>query len=123
MRYREVCDRFRDLVAARDACSREWQISDAVVLTVEFDIYEAARMEVGSLEHSRPTTRNLPYVRMVLFDARLAKRIDTAQLTPPELVTLAEMSRMVTAWASGELDVLPDSTSSVIAERLRAGSV
>lgn len=119
MRYREVCERFRVLVDARTACSREWRLSETVVMCVEFDIFEAARMEIAPLEHSRPYQRISPFIRVVFFDAKLAVRIDASQLSPPELVRAAELRTIVNAWASDELEQLPPSTSTVIAERLR----
>ena len=41
MRYSQIRTLYEKMVAAQAACSREWRISDTLVMCVEFDMYAA----------------------------------------------------------------------------------
>ena len=108
---------FGDLLAARDTCSREWGISDHVVMLVEFDIFSAARMAVPGHTETRHGARPNRPIRITFFD-RNAVRIDVGSLAPADLKRIAEHAAIVDDWCAGRLAAMPASSSTLIADRL-----
>lgn len=117
MRYPDVLAAFEAFVVARNACSREWKISEAVVMCLEFDIFAAARLSMLIPSHTEGRAGMGRMIKITYFD-RNAMRVDAGQLTPPERVTAAARQEEVDLWMKGGT-ALPVSTSSVIADRLR----
>jgi len=119
MRYQQVCERFSALLSARDDSAREWQVSDHVVMVVEFDIFSAAKTWISV---PCATGRRDPLVRIAFFERQpgdAVARVDAAHLPPVELKRASEFRALVDRWVAGDLDELPPSTSRIVGDRLR----
>ncbi len=124
MRYQEAIQKY---LAARQASSREWRLSDTLVMCVELDASPAdAFGTITMAEHSSQRRRGPRFVRITLFRLGVdsargwdATEVDTQRgLSREEFMVLDAQRRVVEDWISGRLDLLPPSTSTVIADRL-----
>ncbi len=118
MRYQDVCTRLEQLLVARSECSREWAISDSVVMWVEFDIAAAVRISLAIPGHTEPRhmTRTPRLVKVMFFDLG-GLRVLRESMTTTEQLRIDVLQRSIDGWVSGECEALPPSTSSVISER------
>lgn len=115
MRYEEMV---RQFLAARAGCSREWAISDSLVMCVELDLSvdPLRRITSGSQRSQKPS-----FLRVTLFrfiDVGMVASWGPGDPEPPwegdEAARLAEHRSDIEAWASGRLDSLPASTSTKV---------
>ncbi len=121
MRYENVRDRFDAFQAAREACSREWELSDDTVMCLELDV-GAASVRVD-LESSFVKSDDLELFRITYYDMALdpPAGISGALLSASERTRADAFHAHIARWSRGEGD-LPSSTSSRMASRVRRGA-
>ncbi len=124
MRYQEVVRRY---LSVRGASSREWALSDTLVMCVEIDMSPAYARGLFANASSSHHTVGGQFLRVTLFRVprdgeprRIIGAGDGDALTPNESANLQAASQWVADWVTGDKDSLPDSTSTAIAQRLRA---
>jgi len=123
LRYQDAIQQY---LSVRAASSREWRISDTLVMCVDLDVSQEALGTVTMAEHSSQRRRGPRFVRMTMFrlgddSARGwdATEVDTQRgLSREEYLLYDHQRRVVHDWISGLRDSLPDSTSTVISDRL-----
>lgn len=118
MRYQEVCSRFSSFVQARDAVAREWEISKATVMCVEFDLSSAVRLVVAPRSTQPQETGGAQFVRVTFFDS-VGLPVPLGRLSSAELGKAKEYQRTINRWVAGEVEVLPESTSTRMADKFR----
>jgi hypothetical protein len=124
MRYQDVRDRLQQISQAQGACSREWAVTDDLIMCVDLDM--STSLPRCPL-HSEPTHRAWPRCLRVSFFRR-SERDEGAdawihaggadRLEPVERAAVAGRQRQIHEWVVGDLAELPPSTSTVIAARL-----
>lgn len=129
MRYSQIRTLYEKMVAAQAACSREWRISDTLVMCVEFDMYAAMSESHANPDHSDRDVRAQlgPMMRVSMFGTRAIgtlRMVGSDQLrlqgySDAECNEASRRRRLVDDWMMGNSDELPPSTSSLIADRLR----
>lgn len=115
MRYEEMV---RQFLAAREGCSREWAISDSLVMCAELDLSvdPLRRITSGSQRSHKPS-----FLRVTLFrflDVGMVASWGPGDPLPrwegDEAVRVQEYRSAIEAWAAGKLDALPASTSTKV---------
>ncbi len=116
MRYQEVCERFSAFIAARDTVTREWEISKATVMCVEFDLGSAVRLVVSPRSTQPTETAGAQLVRVTFFD-QVGLPVPLSRLTSPELLEAKDRQRAINRWIAGEAESLPASNSTRLADK------
>ncbi len=121
MRYENVRDRFDAFQVAREACSREWKLSDNTVMCLELDV-GAASLRVD-LESSFVKNDDPELFRITYYDTAIdpPAGISIALLSASERSCADAFHAHVSRWYRGEGD-LPASTSSRMSSRVRRGA-
>jgi hypothetical protein len=125
MRYREVVQRY---LSARGASSREWALSDTLVMCVELDMSAPSYARGLFATSSSQRQKGPRFVRLTMFrvypDRKpfLLSGSEEPPLTQIEEGNLRDVHRWVEDWICGRRDSLPPSNSTAIAECLRHDS-
>jgi hypothetical protein len=122
MHYQEVVRRYLSVLSA---ISREWALSETLVLCVELDLSQSAAH--GLLASSSSQRQRGPqFLRVTMFRVRpglapflLTGAGDEAPLTRVEEENFKTANQWIEHWTAGSRSALPDSTSTVVADRLR----
>lgn len=136
MRYPEVCARVEQFIAAREACGREWTISESLVMCVQLDVARLAAMVMPVAHSSSRTHGRWPSglrVTMFWFGPSGVTRcwvddpgVDPAtDISTGERATIADYRTMVGQWVVGKAQDLPPSNSTRVyeyAQKLKPGS-
>lgn len=134
MRYQDVVYLFEEFAKARSHCSREWLISDTLVMCVEVDMTSMTSMALPN--HSRRDAvpgigiLRVSYHRFDAEDLVMSWCDDAPSpakgwgylVQDEERRAVYDRRCSVTSWAMGKVDELPPSTSTKIADRLRNGA-
>ena len=123
MRYLDVVERFAGVLTSS---SREWAVTDTLVMCTELDLsamWAAARRVPA---HSERQPKGPMFLRVTLFRRRDEAWVRHDQwsshqdpLTSRELDLLAIHQGVVDDWVAGRCNELPPSTSTSIADRIR----
>jgi hypothetical protein len=122
MRYSDVCEVFATAAAAHASCSREWKISDTLVMCLEFDITSMTR--APRPDHS--DRGNGPrLLRMTMFRKCSGGQWCSWRDLDPQAAAISEdenacawhYREAVVGWVNDLAD-LPASTSTVVSERV-----
>ncbi len=125
MRYQEVVRRY---LSVRGASSREWAISESLVMCVEIDMScDDLELGHGLFATASSSNHRVPqFLKVTLFRVRperepwvITGAVDDDPLTSGERVDVAQHQREVNEWVAGRLATLPPSTSTVITNRLQ----
>jgi hypothetical protein len=122
MRHQDVRVLLQQLIIARDECSREWRLSDTVVMCLEFDLFWAMTPWSRSVPEHSERRHGVPpqLVKITFFDVPSTSRVEEESLSPPARALAAELRTMVSDWVCGRIDRMPPSTSTALSIRLRS---
>jgi hypothetical protein len=125
MRYGEVV---RHYLSAREASSREWEISPTLVMCVELDASQDGYLTLAVATCSSQQRRAPHLLRVTLFrvhddsvhgwDATPVPLPQSGRLDDHENVAVAQHRAVIDEWVRGSREQLPPSTSTKIGDRL-----
>jgi hypothetical protein len=129
VRYDEVIRRY---LSVREASSREWSLSPALVMTVEVDMSADTYVTMAVGASSSQRRRGPQLLRVTVFrafyngpDGDSFHGIDISQVSRPDLMfkadevaAIEQWKAVIDRWARGAIDDLPPSTSRVLMDRL-----
>lgn len=129
MRYQEVV---RQYLSVREGSSREWGISESLVMCVELDVSQDTYVTLALAATSSQRRASPQFLRITMFrlspgdgpgiwawDASPVTDGEVARLDDVERTTVTALRAVISEWVSGKRDRLPPSTSTAIADRLR----
>jgi|SRR5882724_3118629 len=116
MRYRELADYYSAFTTAREAVKREWKLSGTTVMCVEVDLGAASALKALPLATQPASPPS--FIRVSYFDT-VGLPVSLARLSSAEIAVAKEMQLAVNRWMCGEIEALPTSTSTRLADRFR----
>lgn len=127
MRFKEIGDHLLQFEAVRGACSREWQITGSLVMCTELDLSNYCGLPVSPTATMQERSASFLVISFFRFSPMgrpqvWADRGDHVEMfIEIERGRVAGYRRMIQQWVAGDLVSLSPSTSTRVAQRLRAG--
>ena len=130
MRFQDVGTHLLQFEAVRGACSREWRISDTLVMCTELDLSDYSAMPVSPL-HTSPQRGAAPgFLKISFFRFGPGEAVRSwadpgedasGMMGPAERGAVVHYRISIREWVMGDRPGLPASTSTRITRRLRNG--
>jgi hypothetical protein len=126
MRFQKVSEHLLQFEAVRGACSREWQVSDSLVMCAELDLAgyagPATSPEASTRRRGAPSFLRISFVRF-WPEGNGYSWIDgclpAGNLSQAEEGVISTYQTIIHEWITDARSGLPPSTSSRLADRYR----